>query len=384
MSEPPSSHPVSTAGPVHLIGSGLLGASIGLALTRAGVPVTLEDASPAAAALARDVGAGDLVTPGEEGRAEVRVVVVAVPPVVTADVVVAALQRFPDAVVTDVASVKTIVLRELWEAAEAGTISPADLARYVGSHPMAGRERSGAAAADPDLFAGRPWVLVPHPGSDPAALLAVRNLAVDLAATPVRMAAEDHDRAVAAVSHVPQVMASVLAARLLDAPESALALAGQGLRDTTRIAASDPRLWAAILVGNAGPVADLLAAARDDLTRLEAALRGAAEHGPLNPGAMAAASTAVDRGNLGVSRIPGKHGGARRDYAEVEVLVPDSPGELGRLFAAVGDLGVNVEDFQMEHAPQQKVGLATISVVPDAAQRLADGLHEKGWRVVGA
>ena len=71
----------------------------------------------------------------------------------TADVVVAALQRFPDAVVTDVASVKTIVLRELWEAAEAGTISPADLARYVGSHPMAGRERSGAAAADPDLFA---------------------------------------------------------------------------------------------------------------------------------------------------------------------------------------------------------------------------------------
>lgn len=112
MSEPPPSHPVSTAGPVHLIGSGLLGASIGLALTRAGVPVTLEDASPAAAALARDVGAGDLVTPGEEGRAEVRVVVVAVPPDVTADVVVAALQRFPDAVVTDVASVKTIVLRE--------------------------------------------------------------------------------------------------------------------------------------------------------------------------------------------------------------------------------------------------------------------------------
>lgn len=364
---------------MHVVGSGLLGASIGLALTRAGVAVTLEDASPAAAALARDVGAGEL----GDGVGAV-VVVVAVPPDVTADVVQAALRNHPGAVVTDVASVKAIVLRELAAAVADGAIQAADLARYVGSHPMAGRERSGAAAADPDLFAGRPWVVVPHAGSAPAAVLTVRNLAVDLGATPVRMDPREHDEAVAAVSHVPQVIASVLAARLLDASDSALALAGQGLRDTTRIAASDPRLWGAILVGNAGPVADLLAAARDDLTDLEQALRGAAVQGPLAPGAMAAAARAVDRGNLGVSRIPGKHGGAQRSYAEVAVLVPDRPGQLGRLFADVGEMDVNIEDFAMEHAPQQKVGLATLSVVPEDAERLVAGLEERSWRVVGA
>ncbi|ROR93491.1 prephenate dehydrogenase [Salana multivorans] len=383
MSEPPASRPVehavSTAGPVHVVGSGLLGASIGLALARAGVEVTLEDASPAAAALARDVGAGQL-GPGRDAR----VVVVAVPPDVAADVVVTTLREHPDAVVTDVASVKAVVLGEVEAAARDGRIASGDLARYVGSHPMAGRERSGAAAADPDLFAGRPWVVVPHDGVDAAAVLTIRTLAVDLGATPIQLGAREHDQAVAAVSHVPQVVASVLAARLLDAPETALALAGQGLRDTTRIAASDPRLWAAILVGNAGPVADLLAAARADLAGLEEALRGAAEHGPLNPGAMAAATDVVHRGNVGVSRIPGKHGGVSRSYADVTVLVPDRPGQLGRLFVDVGELGVNVEDFAMEHAPRQKVGLATISVLPDAADRLTDGLHGRGWRVVGS
>ena len=370
---------MATKGPVRIIGSGLLGASIGLGLSRAGIAVQLEDASPAARALARDVGAGELLHDLQEDPV---LVVVAVPPDVTSDVVRAALLAHPQAFVTDVASVKSVLLEELRDAVDRGELSTADLARYVGGHPMAGRERSGASAADPDLFSGRPWVLAPHDGSDPEAILTVRTLAVDLGATPTVMATREHDDAVALVSHVPQVLSSIVAARLVEASDGALALAGQGLRDVTRIAASDPRLWASILIGNAGPVATALAQVRTDLDELVEALERAATDGPLAPGAMAAASHTVSRGNAGVSRIPGKHGGVRRSYGEVTVLVPDSPGELGRLFATVGELDINIEDFAMEHAPAQKVGLAMLSVLPESVEALQEGLDALGWRVV--
>lgn len=370
---------MATKGPVRVIGSGLLGASIGLGLSRSGIAVQLDDASPAARALARDVGAGELLHDLQDAPA---LVVVAVPPDVTSDVVKAALLANPRAFVTDVASVKSVLLGELRDAVEQGELSLADLARYVGSHPMAGRERSGASAADPDLFSGRPWVIAPHEGSEPDAVLAVRTLAVDLGSTPIAMETNEHDDAVALVSHVPQVLSSLVAARLVEASDGALALAGQGLRDVTRIAASDPRLWAAILVGNAGPVAAQLAQVRTDLDELITALDRAALEGPLAPGAMAAASHTVSRGNAGVSRVPGKHGGVRRAYGEVTVLVPDSPGELGRLFVSVGELGINIEDFAMEHAPAQKVGLAMLSVLPESVDALQDGLDALGWRVV--
>lgn len=383
---------MGTTPPVHVVGTGLLGTSIGLALQRGGVAVTLEDASPSALALARDLGAGTIpaaggpVRAGEDAAAQPgpSLAVVCVPPDVTAAVVVETLTRFPTAFVTDVASVKVAVLAQLEAAVAAGALTPADLSRYVGGHPMAGRERTGAAAADPDLFSGRGWVVVAHPTSSRAAVLAVRTLAVDLGATPVTMDAAQHDEAVGVVSHTPQVLSSLLAARLVGVPEAALALAGQGLRDMTRIAASDPRLWSAILVGNAGPVAAQLAAVRDDLDELVRALGSAARNGPLTHGAMAAASRAIAVGNEGVARIPGKHGGAARRYAEVVVLVPDAPGELGRLFAEVGAMGVNIEDFSMEHAQAQRVGLATLSVLPESGGALEQGLEDAGWRVVQA
>ena len=375
---------LSTAGPVLVIGSGLLGTSAGLALSIGGVPVHLQDTSPSARALARDLGAGALLDDGGLASRPPRLVVVAVPPDVTSDVVAQALRDHPDAVVTDVASVKAVILAELTAKVDAGELTAADLARYVGSHPMAGRERSGAAAADADLFSSRPWVVVPHEGSAPGAVAQVRALAIDLGSVPLQMAAQEHDDAVALVSHVPQVLSSLVAARLVEADDGALALAGQGLRDVTRIAASDPRLWAAILVGNAGPVRDQLRLVAKDLTTLVSALDAAAQQGPLTPGAMAAASDTVRRGNAGVSRVPGKHGGARRSYAEVTVLVPDSEGQLGRLFATVGDLGVNIEDVTMEHATQHRVGMTTLSVVPEAADRLTEGLDARGWRVVQA
>ena len=384
MSAAKSRASVSTRGPVLIIGTGLLGTSLALALRTADVEVQLSDTSPTSLALARDMGAG---TPHDKHSPEPQIVVVATPPDVTADVVVAQLSAHPNAVVTDVASVKERVVAEV--RARAG----AEARRYVGSHPMAGRERSGAGSADSDLFAGRPWVVVGQ-DSDPEAELAIRNLAVDVGATPVRMGASEHDAAVAAVSHMPQLIASLVAARLEELGESALALSGQGLRDVTRIAASDPRLWSAIVVGNAGPVADLLRRISDDLSALITGIEAAAcdPGGPeytatgaastIAPGAVGAVTDVMTRGNAGRARIPGKHGGAPRRYAEVQVLVPDAAGELGRLFSDVGAAGVNIEDFSLEHSAGQSAGIALISVLPAAAQGLEEALDAKGWRVV--
>ena len=375
---------VSTCGPVLIVGTGLLGTSLALALRTADVEVQLSDTSPTSLALARDIGAG---TPHDKHSPEPQIVVVATPPDVTADVVVAQLSAHPNAVVTDVASVKERV------AAEVRARAGAEARRYVGSHPMAGRERSGAGSADSDLFAGRPWVVVGQ-DSDPEAELAIRNLAVDVGATPVRMGASEHDAAVAAVSHMPQLIASLVAARLEELGESALALSGQGLRDVTRIAASDPRLWSAIVVGNAGPVADLLRRISDDLSALITGVEAAAcdSGGPeftapgaastIAPGAVGAVTDVMTRGNAGRARIPGKHGGAPRRYVEVQVLVPDAAGELGRLFSDVGAAGVNIEDFSLEHSAGQSAGIALISVLPAAAQGLEEALDAKGWRVV--
>ena len=384
MSAAKSRASVSTRGPVLIIGTGLLGTSLALALRTADVEVQLSDTSPTSLALARDMGAG---TPHDKHSPEPQIVVVATPPDVTADVVVAQLSAHPNAVVTDVASVKERVVAEV--RARAG----AEARRYVGSHPMAGRERSGAGSADSDLFAGRPWVVVGQ-DSDPEAELAIRNLAVDVGATPVRMGASEHDAAVAAVSHMPQLIASLVAARLEELGESALALSGQGLRDVTRIAASDPRLWSAIVVGNAGPVADLLRRISDDLSALITGIEAAAcdPGGPeytapgaastIAPGAVGAVTDVMTRGNAGRARIPGKHGGAPRRYAEVQVLVPDAAGELGRLFSDVGAAGVNIEDFSLEHSAGQSAGIALISVLPAAALRLEEALDAQGWRVV--
>lgn len=370
-----SGGPAATVGPVRVVGTGLLGASVGLALTRLGVDVRLADPSRTAVVLARDVGAG---TPAAPSDPEPQLVVVAAPPDVTADVVLAELAAHPGAVVTDVASVKGYVLRELRAAG-------ADLTRYVGSHPMAGRERSGPAAAVPDLFLGRPWVITDSGESTPAALLAVRSLATDLGAVPVAMDALAHDAAVAAVSHVPQVASSLVAARLAALDPAALGLAGQGLRDVTRLAASDPALWTSILAANAAAVRQVLLELRSDLDALVDALGHAAEAtGPedVAPGALAGIAGAIAAGNAGHGLIPGKHGGVQRSYAVVSVLVPDAPGELARLLTDVGAADVNLEDLSLEHAAGRPVGMASISVLPARAAHLEAELAARGWRLV--
>lgn len=352
---------------VHIIGAGLLGTSIGLALSEKGVDVTLADQSPTAVRLAVDYGAG------RAPRADDRpgLVVVAVPPDVTAATVAGALAEHPEALVTDVASVKGSVLAELHALG-------ADVSRYLGTHPMAGRERGGPISARADLFLGRPWVLAGHEGISYRRAGAIEDLILDVGAVPIEMSVDEHDRSVAMVSHVPQLVASAMAARLRTASNGAVGLAGQGVRDVTRIASSDPGLWVQILSANAAPVADILRGVRDDVDALLAALAD-----PEAPGSRRALAELIAAGNAGVARIPGKHGDDRR-FAQLVVMIDDTPGQLARLLTEIGELGINMEDLRLEHSPGAPIGFAEVSVLPEVEQRLIDELSARGWRIAGA
>jgi prephenate dehydrogenase len=210
----------------------------------------------------------------------------------------------------------------------------------------------------------------------------VRRLAYAMGATPVVMAAADHDEAVALISHVPQIAASLVAARLVKASDPAVGLAGQGLRDVTRIADSDPALWAQILAANAVPVNRALREIRTDLDGLIEALDALTGPDGAEVGARAALARVVAEGRSGRERIPGKHGEPLTRYAVVTALLPDNPGQLARLFDDIGEAGVNVEEFSLEHSPGQKVGLAGVSVLPAAREALEKALVERGWHVV--
>ena len=366
-------------GPVLIIGSGLLGASIGLGLRAAGCEdVYVQDISPTAEAVAQDIGAGtSFSTLSEEERTAFapQLVVVAAPPDSAGAVCARALNTYaprpeagyPGAVVTDVASVKVQPLADV-------LASGADASRYVGSHPMAGREKSGPVAARGELFQARPWIICEHNSVRPECVRLVRSVAVELGAIVTSLGVEEHDQTVALISHVPQAMSSLLASRLQDTPLYALSLAGQGLRDTVRIAASDPTLWVQIF---ADPIVQTLYGVRDDLNRLIATLEN-----PTASGARLDLAQLMSEGNAGVSRIPGKHGTAPAAFAKMTVLVDDTPGTLARLLAEIGELGANLEDLRLEHSTGAPVGMAEISVNPSIHEALVRDLSARGWRVV--
>ncbi len=344
--------------PVLVVGTGLLGTSLGLALRRHGIDVLLSDANPEHVRTASGLGAG---RPHADERPGL--VVVAVPPDhVGAEVARALVET--DAVVTDVGSVKTAPL-----AALAGL---SGIERYVGSHPMAGSERSGPLAASATLFDGRPWAVTPHASSAPATVEAVTELARLAGGSVVRLSPEEHDLAVARTSHLPHLLAVLVAGRLADAPAEHLALSGQGVRDVTRVAGGDPALWGQIVSGNASAVAGLLTQVRDQLDVLiDAVSRG--EREPL--------AAILERGVAGTLAIPGKHGGPPRPTGSVFVSVPDHPGELARLFADAGESGVNIEDVRIDHDPARDTGQVELVVDEARAEHLMESLEARGWAI---
>ncbi|MER6914717.1 prephenate dehydrogenase [Streptomyces sp. NPDC000594] len=354
-----------------VIGTGLIGTSAALALVARGVTVHLIDHDPERARTAAALGAGT----DDPLEGPVDLAIIAVPPAHTATALADALRAGIARGCLDVASVKGGPRREL----EALGL---DLSGYIGTHPMSGKERSGPLAASADLFEGRPWVLTPTPETDTEVL----NLALELVAlcraVPVVMDADAHDRAVALVSHTPQLVSSMVAARLREADETAVRLCGQGIRDVTRIAASDPRMWLEILAANPGPVADTLAGIATDLDETVRALRSleSPDDDKREDGVLAIEDV-LRRGNAGRARVPGKHGAAPAAYEIVAVLISDQPGELARIFADAGRAAVNVEDVRIEHATGQQAGLVQLMVEPSAAPVLSAALRERGWSI---
>jgi prephenate dehydrogenase len=277
---------------VLVVGTGLIGASVGLALRARGHSVYLRDVDEERVREAERRGAGE----ADAGQPP-DLVVVAVPPRSAAATVWEQLRATPDCTVCDTASIKVQVrsqFERLLIDAE-GNRPASDLAaRYLGSHPMAGKEVSGPEAASADLFRGRTWVLTPSKSSSSRALDDARWLVEECGATPLLMTADEHDSAVAFTSHLPQLVASILAAHALEQPQRVLATAGQGLRDMIRIAASDPELWVQITTMNpvlAGVLRDYAA----QLTRLADALDAG--------GGEAEALRVLEAGRRGYARI---------------------------------------------------------------------------------
>ncbi|MCW7942955.1 prephenate dehydrogenase [Streptomyces hygroscopicus] len=357
-----------------VIGTGLIGTSAALALVSRGVIVHLADHDPEQARTAAALGAGT----DEAPEGPVDLVIVAAPPAHVAATLADAMRRGLGRGYLDVASVKGGPRREL----EALGLDQTALSQYIGTHPMSGREKSGPLAATGDLFEGRPWVLTPTRDTDTEVLNLALELVSHCRAVPVVMDADAHDRAVALVSHMPHLVSSMVAARLEHAEEAAVRLCGQGIRDVTRIAASDPGMWIDILSANPGPVADLLSEVSSDLDETVRALRAlqSSDEAKRRAGADGIEDV-LRRGNAGQTRVPGKHGSAPRAYETVVVLIDDQPGQLARIFADAGVAGINIEDVRIEHATGRQEGLVQLMVEQSAAPALSVALRERGWTI---
>jgi len=334
-----------------ILGTGLIGASVGAGLSSRGWHVAGWD--PVAAALneAREMGAVvETVSDPLTAAREFDLVVLCGPAAAIIETL-GCLET--DALVTDVAGVKSPVVR-----------AARHLPRFVGGHPMAGRESSGPGAATAAMFRGAAWILT-EDGADESDLKAMEETVEELGAYPVRMSAAAHDAAVAAVSHLPQVVASALV-NLVASDETALSLAAGGFRDVTRIALSEPGWWTDILTENREPLSRLLRRLSDELEQWAARVETADRSGVARR-----LETARDTRK---SLAP--------PVAAVKVLLEDRPGEIARVGHALAEAEVDVRDLQLRHATQGGGGVLTLSVKPGQEERLASELRREGFRLV--
>jgi prephenate dehydrogenase len=242
--------------------------------------------------------------------------------------------------------------------------------RFLPTHPMAGREIGGASSARADLFQGRSWILTPGSDCAPESKNLVLELITLLGATPIELSALDHDAAVAKISHLPQIAASLVAKQLAGTPAEWMELAGQGLRDTTRIAGSDEKLWKEIIYSNRAEISELLISLQNDLAQMIKSLDDPAKIAEL-----------IAAGRDGKAMIPGKHGGKAREYSYLPIVIDDKPGQLGAIFNECAAMQVNVEDLNIEHSPGQLSALITLSLSADDAEKLSSHLTSIGWNV---
>jgi len=367
---------VSTAGTsahVAVCGGGLIGASLALALAEQGRSVRVHDRDPAVRAELADIhattGGVGVVDTWAEAAAGAHVVVAAVPPAAIAAVLLEAVPLAdPGALLTDVAGVKQRIVEEVTRAFTAAGQGEA-IGRFVGGHPMAGSERSGPRAADAGLFGAATWVLTPTESTSDVALAVAGDLVRSLGGRVLVLGPEEHDTIVGLVSHLPQLVASVLADVAAEAVgaqrDAVMAVAGPGFRDTTRIAASDAGLWVDIIDGNRASIGSALRA----FERRFEVVRVAVETG--------------DEVTLG--EVLRRAGDARRrlvpkdiDQPTCDLVVPlrDRPGEIARIAGALGSAGINIEDLAMRHATTSDRGSLLLRVLASTSERAIAALAD--------
>jgi prephenate dehydrogenase len=343
-----------------------MGASVGLAAKRAGFEhVAGYDGDAEALRVAAERGALDEPSTSMEAAvAEADLVVVAVPVTQLAAQVRTVLEAASEAAtVTDVGSTK-----------EWGLGLPD---RFVGGHPVCGREAHGPAHATADLFDGATWFLTPVAGTDPDRYRLVHGFVASLGAVPVAIDPQAHDRLVALTSHLPHALANVLvnqagAGRIEG--HDPLAAAGGSLRDMTRVAGANPRIWVDIFLDNAVPLGDMLAEHRRRVEQLEHAL-GARDAGTL---ARWIAEASGNRRRMLADAYPGDPGALQR----VTVHVPDRPGVLAGITQALGAERINIEDFELRHFSPERGGVLTMLVSGESeAARAAELLEAQGYGV---
>jgi prephenate dehydrogenase len=333
-----------------ILGTGLIGASVGMELRQLGWSVQGWDPNPQALAVASERGAIDVVAADVEAAIDGAELIVLAGPL---NATIAELGNLDtDALVTDVASVKQPVV----------AAAPPTL-RFVGSHPMAGREHAGPAAASRSLFRGATWV-VTSDGATPADVDALSAVIAALGATPMVMTAAEHDRFVASVSHVPHLLAVALLAGI-DEDDRAAALAAGGFRDLTRVASSDTGWWPEVLVANAAQVDDSLAELVRRVESVQNDLRRG-ERGRLRERLDAARTR---RQQLAPSLV------------RVRVVMQDKPGEIAAVGRALEATSVDVRDLQLRHAPHGGGGVLTLSVRPGEAPVLRAALEGEGFEL---
>ncbi|MFN8036104.1 MAG: prephenate dehydrogenase/arogenate dehydrogenase family protein [Acidimicrobiia bacterium] len=353
---------------VALIGTGLVGGSVGLALAARGVEVAGfdRDRDRLAAAVARGAvgaAAGEFA----DAVAGADLVVVAVPVAAVADAVVAALDAGA-AVVTDVGSVKAPVVRAV-EAAR-----PEAARRFVGGHPMAGSEQEGLEGASAELFTGAAWVLTPTERTDADAFTTVRSFVVGLGAEAIAVTPEHHDALVAVVSHVPQLAATTLmdvAAGTNEQHATLLRLAAGGFRDMTRIAASHPAIWPDICVANRDAIVETIDGYIGALGRVRELVAEQDRAGLLDVLERARAA----RRNLPSGRPTGE------TLVELRVPVPDRPGVLAEVTTLAGQLGVNIADLEIAHSIEGAAGVIVLVVPERGVEAFEAALASHGYHV---
>jgi prephenate dehydrogenase len=345
---------------IKIVGSGLIGTSLGLALAEKGHRITVQDRDPSHEKMAKDL-LGSRSGEGESGQPDL--IVIATPVESVLELLLEQYARYPEARFIDISGLKSNLLLEVARI-------PGLNARFLGTHPMAGRELSGPESARADLFEGRAWIITPSLQTSPEFLQVVRALLEGTGASIFELDPGLHDEQIALVSHLPQVMSTLLGVELSEAEAEELTLAGGGLRDISRLAASDPELWATLLTMNSRELLPLLESLKRSVDKLVDRLEAGDREGVREIMAL---------GNLGRAKIPGKHGGKVREYHLLPIVIEDKPGQLAKIFRECEAIDVNVEDLTIEHSPGQETGLVTLALSQSDAVKLHEHLNAQGW-----